>query len=869
MADVRELIIRLVAETTQAESNLRVIEDRIKALTREFSSGAITADKYDKELRELSVGAASVKQHISDLERETKKHNTASQQTIATGDKLIGMVTRYAGPAVLGLAIKQTIAWADNLSDLSDQTNISITNLQKLERAAAANGKSLTTVTDAVFQLSKRLGDGDKSAVAAVKALGFNLEDVLRMDPADAFLKLGMAASGLNNPMQKAATQAALFGRSGKELDGVLKSLNSDMGLMPSASAEAVSALGRLSDAFTAAKIAGKALLTDVLGRIVQGGAGFTGGSAAFGTGQAWGQSMVRSWLGIPSAPGSPNLAGSPLATPGLPPDIKALEDSFRGEIEANKRLIRATDAAANAVIQLPAWMQAEFNRRIAGGGMGVPTPLPFPSWGIGTGGVLLPSSPLPGGGMVNVPNIGSGYVPGVGTGSFGNRFGSAFFPGLANVALSAFQGGGSLVSSLGGLAGGALGTAFTKAGTFLGNLVPGLGTVLGGLLPRLFSLPMFGGPTAKAREDAAIQPQIDALIQQALAQYGGRAGLATAGSQVGVDVLAAFGSKGKAGYEHLSGLLQELATKQADLNSRLAEQLSLESQIAALKEAQVPTWAKVNGIVEKYGLNIDGLGQKLQQMKQNDFATQLLNDMTLLFDAGADVGGVLSQMSGQISKLVTDSLKFGTTIPSNMKPYIDELLRAGLLVDENGTKLTDLSKLKWGDPVKTEAEKFQGAIDLLVLKLDELIESIKRDFPNAVKTGVEDGQRILDGTQWRAPDITGPDFETGDGNRYMHGGPVYAARGGFMRGTDSVLAALTPGEFVLNREAVKRIGRDTLHAINRGAGAGGGPTVVVNVDASGAVFDNTTAARFADKVGEHLMRRAAFRGLRFSGVGA
>ena len=60
---------------------------------------------------------------------------------------------------------------------------------------------------------------------------------------------------------------------------------------------------------------------------------------------------------------------------------------------------------------------------------------------------------------------------------------------------------------------------------------------------------------------------------------------------------------------------------------------------------------------------------------------------------------------------------------------------------------------------------------------------------------------------------------------------PVYKSKGGFIpRGTDTVPAMLTPGEFVIKREAVKKYGVDTLTSMNSMTKSlpsyeGGGPT--------------------------------------------
>jgi hypothetical protein len=78
--------------------------------------------------------------------------------------------------------------------------------------------------------------------------------------------------------------------------------------------------------------------------------------------------------------------------------------------------------------------------------------------------------------------------------------------------------------------------------------------------------------------------------------------------------------------------------------------------------------------------------------------------------------------MSDEISGMVQKSVEFGVAIPENMKPLIEALVEQGQLVDENGTKINDLSKLKWGGPVETEADKIATAMGDVVAKLDELI---------------------------------------------------------------------------------------------------------------------------------------------------
>ena len=57
---------------------------------------------------------------------------------------------------------------------------------------------------------------------------------------------------------------------------------------------------------------------------------------------------------------------------------------------------------------------------------------------------------------------------------------------------------------------------------------------------------------------------------------------------------------------------------------------------------------------------------------------------------------------------------------------------------------------------------------------------------------------------------------------------PMYANKGGEVPGqgnTDTVPAMLTPGEFVLTKEAVNQVGADTLYGMNAAAGGVGKPS--------------------------------------------
>jgi hypothetical protein len=134
----------------------------------------------------------------------------------------------------------------------------------------------------------------------------------------------------------------------------------------------------------------------------------------------------------------------------------------------------------------------------------------------------------------------------------------------------------------------------------------------------------------------------------------------------------------------------------------------------------------KMAEIAGKYKIDLGNLGPAFQGARLHDAASVIINDFDVLTRNGADVGSVLEGMRGDIGKLVGDSIKFGVDIPSNMQPWIDKLMATGGLVDANGDKITDLSGIKFADPIVTEFQK-------IVNKIQELIDKIGTGLTSAI----------------------------------------------------------------------------------------------------------------------------------------
>lgn len=270
------------------------------------------------------------------------------------------------------------------------------------------------------------------------------------------------------------------------------------------------------------------------------------------------------------------------------------------------------------------------------------------------------------------------------------------------------------------------VGGAMTGAG--IGTMImPGIGTAIGAGVGALGGLiaSFIGGSKEKKANQSADQ-ELKGIQEELLKTYGSLEKIKALGP-AGASLAAAWGSKGTAGLAVFQDAVK-------GLNTQLEKTKALESDLAAAqgRQAELMSWNSVNQTAQKYGLTLETLGPKMQQLATTDAATALINDFEQLKAAGADVGGVLVGMKDQISKIVQESIVYGTALPANMEPVIAELIRTGQLLDANGKAYTDISQVKFGDPVVSETEQIATSIGSLTEALKALITQMGGIAPAA-----------------------------------------------------------------------------------------------------------------------------------------
>lgn len=258
---------------------------------------------------------------------------------------------------------------------------------------------------------------------------------------------------------------------------------------------------------------------------------------------------------------------------------------------------------------------------------------------------------------------------------------------------------------------------------------------------------------------------------------------------------------------------------------------------LLGLADDGVPSLDEIRQAAERYGLSLDQLGPKVKQLQITETADQIVKDFQTLTAAGVPfdvlintipesarkaqkalddllakgydkepvgsshwqeykealdaVGEATKGMGQQIQTLVTDTLKYGLELPSSLKPIIEQMIDMGALVDENGDKLMDTSRLNWATPIE---EMFET----LITKLDEFIDKLLSLNGIVVKPKVEPDVRQPEGFTYHPDDIVLTP-EVVEPSYYAEG--TDDARGKVInfapRGTDVIPAMLTPGETV------------------------------------------------------------------------
>lgn len=142
----------------------------------------------------------------------------------------IGALSALAVPvSVAGIAtvFNESRRAIDGLQDLADASGSSVEAISALDNIARSTGGNLETVSSILVKFNGVLADADpnKGVGATLKAIGLSVEELKRLDPAEALRVTAVAVEELGSETDKARVYQELFGKATRDAAPFLKDL--------------------------------------------------------------------------------------------------------------------------------------------------------------------------------------------------------------------------------------------------------------------------------------------------------------------------------------------------------------------------------------------------------------------------------------------------------------------------------------------------------------------------------------------------------------------------------------------------------------------------------------------------------------------
>jgi len=106
---------------------------------------------------------------------------------------------------------------ASKVGDLSVKLGISTDAVQRFSFAAEQGGTTIDNVGRSIQTMNNKLSEGGTGTIAALDELGLKLGNLRDQSPEQAFISIGDAIAGIENPMDRTRLAMELFGKSGVE----------------------------------------------------------------------------------------------------------------------------------------------------------------------------------------------------------------------------------------------------------------------------------------------------------------------------------------------------------------------------------------------------------------------------------------------------------------------------------------------------------------------------------------------------------------------------------------------------------------------------------------------------------------------------
>lgn len=227
VATTKEKLDKLKAAEKQVQEQFQrgeISEEQYRSFQREIVETESKLKHYEKQLKEVTTAKSRFGQRMDELSR---KMDSAGKKMQNVGGKLSKTLTAPilgAVGAVVGLT-KKTGEYADRLLDLSAITGMSTDSIQEWQHVARVAGVDTETMTSAVEGLVRKLpqleAEGGR-ATESLSKLGLSYDDLNKMSPDQQVDTLMKRLSEIEDPLERNAIGAQLFGGAWKDIAPIL-----------------------------------------------------------------------------------------------------------------------------------------------------------------------------------------------------------------------------------------------------------------------------------------------------------------------------------------------------------------------------------------------------------------------------------------------------------------------------------------------------------------------------------------------------------------------------------------------------------------------------------------------------------------------
>jgi hypothetical protein len=193
-------------------SDLERLNIVLAARDREF------ARAMDRNTRRIERFARRAEK---DLGRTSKQFDVMG----AASKRLAPLVAALGAGAVVG-KLRETVSALDDIGKTADKMGLTTDALQELRTVAESAGIAQSSLDSSMERFNKRLGEaalGSGAAAKALKEMGLKAEDLVTMGLDDALSEVADHIASIEEPTERAARAAALFGREGVAMVNLLR----------------------------------------------------------------------------------------------------------------------------------------------------------------------------------------------------------------------------------------------------------------------------------------------------------------------------------------------------------------------------------------------------------------------------------------------------------------------------------------------------------------------------------------------------------------------------------------------------------------------------------------------------------------------